>query len=821
MHSKNYFFPCLLAGITLLLLYLTVPEGSLFGSNTDWFSQHVSIADAFRKTFYAQKTLFPDFSSLGAGSNFYSYAYYGYLRPDILIGCLLPMVSMKSIIIVYSIGGVVSSVLLFYHFLRKQNLEAFYAFLGGLLMACSTCFFHAHMQIMFVNYFPFLLLSLLSINRLKQTGRMCGLILSLFFVYLHSFYFSIACIFVCLLYLWYLGVTKTLFLRFLISVAVSVSMAGVLLLPTAFVLLEFKKDAGTTTLRDILGIQVSFRSLLYSRYGCGTSLVCLYALILGIRQKDLRKLNFCLLLCMCVNLVAYVLNGTLYVRSKILIPFLPLILLSCVLTLKRLTEGRIYHRFWAYLLCLVPFFWEKPGPWMLVDAALLLCFLILTKRCLNPALCLLLTIAPAILYLQTGRMDVFVPEKENRQTKFSSEEIAAVYQDPNARFDCLVEPLANANYLAVPQANKTSVYSSNTNTLYSRFFYDIIKNPIRINNRVALLAEANPFFEYLMGVRYLETHTDKIPYGYQVLKESSDKDGSYVLAENTHVLPVAYASLNLMGEEQFDRLSFPYTLDTLTNNTIVPGSQDNDYASKIKPFPLSFSIPNTATIECKATNKDAFELQVKQETSFCLPLNTSFSDQILILSFRVESLDGKEVSITINHTKNKLSDANAPYPNKNHQFTYVLSSAQDWNSLKVTLSPGHYRILEFEAYQMDGKDLGNPSVIPFKMDTPTGKEVLTGKINLEQDGYFVTSLPYQKGYTALVDGKPQKIEIVNKAFVGFPIKKGEHDIVLTFHAPWKRTGIFFSLSGFLLLALISLYSSKEKIFFLPVIRKRR
>lgn len=820
MRSKNYCFPCLLAGITLLLLYLTVPGGFLFGSDTDWFSQHVTIADAFRKTFYAEKTIFPDFSSLGAGSNFYSYAYYGYLRPDILIGCLLPMVSMKSIIIVYSIGGAVGSVLLFYLFLRKQHLDAFYSFLGGLLMACSTCFFHAHMQIMFVNYLPFLLLALLSLNRMKQTGRVCGFILSLFFVYLHSFYFSIACIVVCLLYLWHLGMTRALFARFLFGTAVSVSMAGVLLLPTAFVLLEYKKDAGATTLSEILGIQVSLRSLLYSRYGCGASLVSLYALILGLRQKDLRKLNLCLLLCMAVNLVSYVLNGTLYVRSKILIPFLPLVLYSCAVTLKRLMEGRIRHSLFAYLLCLVPLFMEKPSLWMLMDAALLLCFLLLTKKRLQPALCLLLAIAPAVLYLQTGRMDEFVPAKDSRQTKFSAAEIASLCRDPNARFDCLVEPLANANYLAFPQIQKTSVYSSNTNTLYSRFFYDIIQNPIRINNRVALLSEANPFFEYLMGVRYLETHTDKVPYGYQIRKERSDQDGSYVLAENEHVLPMAYASHNLMGEEQFDRLSFPYTLDAIANNTIVPGSQDNGYVSKIRPFPLSFSVPDTETIAWAKTGEAEWELRVAQESSFRLPLNASLSEQILIVSFQVESLDGREVSIDINHSKNKLSSSKAPYPNKNDRFTYVLSSNRDWNSLRVTLSPGHYRIRQFEAYQMNAGDLGNPSVIPLETDTPEGKEVLAGKIALEQDGYFVTSLPYQKGYTALVDGKPQELEIVNKAFVGFPIKKGEHDIVLTFHAPWKRPGIIFSVSGFLLLALAALYS-RRKAFCAPLSETRR
>lgn len=809
MSRKNFWYPCLLAGFTLLLLYLIVPDGYLFGSNTDWFSQHVGIADYLRKTFYEQKTLFPDFSNLAAGSNFYSYSYYGYLRPDILIGCLLPMISMKYVIIVYSIAGAVASVLLFYLFLRKQNLEAFYCFLGGFFMSCSTCFFHAHMQIMFVNYLPFLLLALMSADRLKQKKKMGSLIASLFFVYLHSFYFSIACIFVCLLYLWHSGMTKDLFFRFSLCVAVSVSMAGILLLPTAFVLLEHKKDTAATSLREILGINDTLSSLLYSRYGCGTTLISLYALLLGIRQKESRRLCVTLLLCMCVNLVAYVLNGTLYVRSKILIPFLPLVLLNCVFILRKLMQGTISHSLVAYLLCLIPFFRQDPDVWMLLDAGLLLCFLLLTKKCLQPALCLILTAAPALIYVQTGRMDVFVPAEDKRQTLFSSEEIASVYQDSNARFDCLVEPLANANYLAVPDAKKTSVYSSNTNTLYSRFFYDIIKNPIRINNRVALLPDANPFFESLMGVRYLETHADKVPYGYQVLKKRSDENGNYVLAENPDVLPIAYASYNLLGEEQFDRLNYPYTLDTIANNTVVPGSLDNGYTSKIQPYQLPEPDLELSSIQCTHPEEDSYELKIEEEASATIPLGASFFNKILMISFQVESLDGKEVSISINHSKNKLSNAGAPYPNRNFTFTYILSSNQDWDCLNITFSPGHYRISQFQAYQMDAEELGNSSAVPLQLESPKGKEVLNGQITMESDGYFVTSLPYQKGYTALVDGKERKIEIVNKAFVGFPLEKGEHEVVLVFHAPGKRAGIFFSLTGFLLFALTFLHSRRK------------
>ena len=810
MNYKKLLYPCLLTGFTLLLLYLVVPDGSLFGSDTDWFSQHVGIADYFRKTFLEQKTIFPDYSVLGAGSNFYSYAYYGYLRPDILIGCLLPGVPMKYIIIAYSIAGVIASVLLSYRFLRNQKLEPFYCFLGGLLMACSACFFHAHMQLMFVNYLPFLLLALMSVDRIRKHGAMTGLVLSLFLIYLHSFYFSIACIAVCFLYLWYQGLTKSLFLRFAFSVALSVCMAGILLLPTAYVLLENKKDAGVTTLREILGFNVSLKTLLYSKYGCGATLVALYGLLLGIRRKETRTLSLLLLFCMTCNLLSYVLNGTLYVRGKILIPFLPLVLFICILSLREVMQGRLSHSPVAFLLCLVVLVLGKPDTLILMDAFVLLAFLLLTRKYPYPAICLMLVLIPSLLYIQTGRTDQFVSSQDKRQTLFSSEEIASVYQDRYARFDCLVEPLANVNYLATPWERQTAVYSSTTNTLYSRFFYDIMKNPIRINNRVALLPDANPFFLSLMGVRYLETHEDKIPYGYQVLKERADEDGSYVLAENSGVQPLAYASYRLMREEDFDQLDFPYTLDAITNNTVVEDCAKKSFQSLIQPVKLNGISLDIPSITSTQTEPGAYELQVSEETACQIPLGSSLLHQILILSFEVQSMDGKEVSISINHRKNKLSAKDAPYPNGNHTFTYILSSNTSWDCLNLVFSPGHYSIRSFQAYQMDATKLGNPDTVPLEQEEPVQKEVLTGTINLSQDGYFVTSFPYQTGYTALVDGKEHSIEIVNKAFVGFPLEKGKHQITLLFHSPWKRAGIAFSIIGFLLFGLMIIYEFRHK-----------
>ena len=78
---------------------------------------------------------------------------------------------------------------------------------------------------------------------------------------------------------------------------------------------------------------------------------------------------------------------------------------------------------------------------------------------------------------------------------------------------------------------------------------------------------------------------------------------------------------------------------------------------------------------------------------------------------------------------------------------------------------------------------------------------MNGKINMPEDGYFVTSYTYSRGYTAYVDGKEVATEQVNKAFVGFPLQKGAHEIRIEFHAPGKSIGLLLSLAAAVVLIL--------------------
>ena len=85
----------------LILIAVLLGFNNLYGSNTDWISQHSVIPDYFRKIFYETGNLVPDLAiNIGAGQNIFNYSYYGLLSPVILVSYILPIIDMTTYIII-------------------------------------------------------------------------------------------------------------------------------------------------------------------------------------------------------------------------------------------------------------------------------------------------------------------------------------------------------------------------------------------------------------------------------------------------------------------------------------------------------------------------------------------------------------------------------------------------------------------------------------------------------------------------------------------------------------------------------------------------
>ncbi|MGN1413392.1 MAG: YfhO family protein [Anaerovoracaceae bacterium] len=723
-----------LGGLELLTLFLlllpAVCSGSFFGSEGDWYSQHVGAAELLRQTMLEQGTLFPQFVPAGGGSNLYDFAYYGFLRPDVVLSCLIPQVEMKYVIAGYSILEVLASGGICFFWLTSQNLSSRLSFCGGLLLVSAACFFHAHHQIMFVNYMPFLLLALMGVDRIVLQKGNSLLTVSLLMIALHSFYYLPVCLLVCGMYAAYrlasweesrsenaAALLRKTVMQGLLAAVLAVAMAGVLLLPAALDILDGSKDAGSFRQIPLQPVDVTFKSLLYQPYGCGMTCFALLCLVSAlVRRRDkLRFLAAAVLSCLMIPAVWLVLNGFLYARPKILIPLVPLIVFICCQQMKafRLEESR--------------------------------------RGRLLP-----LILIPAVLVsLLVNCSENWIPADDDRQNPAVLQQLETCISPEDAacyRMEILSDSLVNCN-LPVSRGEgsrlqllgRTAMYSSVSSSLYSRFYCDGIGNPISIQNRVALLPAENPVFLWFMGVQYLVTEVDQVPAGYRVMAEKNGK----VLAENPEVLPVCYGASAPLAEKD-----------------------EPEHFLEIFPW-------NTAE-ENMVSEKDGELLRIRMD---------------------VEQKDGKEVVISIGNIKNKLSGSNAPYPNGNSHFQFILAK-EPGNMPEVKASGGRYSVSGVQIQTMDWEK--RKKQIEEKYDitsaapetyAPDGRTMFHGSVAMKKDGWLVTSFPYREGYAILADGKPLKVQKVNTAFAGAKLSAGVHHIEVRYEAPGFREGLAVSLAG--------------------------
>lgn len=778
----------LLTGLTFLLLYLPMEQGAIFGSEGDWYSQHVGAAEALRQTMLSAKGIFPQFVGIGGGINAYDLAYYGLLRPDVLISVLMPNVEMREIISAYAAAGAVASVNVTYLWLKGKKFTTGHAFAGAVLMAAATCFFHAHHQIMFINYMPFLVLALMGIDRILSDKNSLLLTISLFLVCMHSFYYAPTCMVVCFLY--YLhqlvnsGNTRKEALRITaktaFAVILAICLAAVLLIPTGLAILSTEKDAGLFAEEKLETINLTFSGLLYQPYSCGMTMITLYLLLLSLHDKKKRWLTAAVLLILMVPAIWYVCSGFLYAREKILIPLVPLIVWICTDTLAKIAEGKQKVLLLPALLCAVPVFMRREEEWallILADGLIVLAWVLLQRmgkipqRTKTAATALLLMLPLCVNFGVNSELEHWLKKDDNRQSWFSFGDITMFASESLYRFDYLSNNYVNSNVLPDGALNKTAMYSSVTSDTYGKFYYDIMGNPISLRNRVVLMPNQNSLFNYFMGIRYVLTGEQQVPYGY----ETVFRRNGYVLAENPHVLPMCYGTDRVVTEAEGGSAAFPYTMAKLCGVSV---KEENPAEYFEENFPLTYD---------EGT-----------EGKHTIQLKEMLKDKALVISFHIDRKDDMQVLININGMANNLSSWYAPYPNEHYDFTYVLSDAEGLSQLEIVMSKSRYNLENLKVYTVDipkaeAQDIAVPTLAEdFQAN---GSDIFDGTVNMKKDGYFVTSYPYKKGFRILVDGKARKAEKVNTAFVGFPLENGKHSIKISYEAPGFSAGAAVSAAA--------------------------
>ena len=570
---------------------------------------------------------------------------------------------------------------------------------------------------------------------------------------------------------------KPLF-HLLIAYVGIVLLTAIYTIPTLYVIADGSKSVSSTHLLDLLMPTFSLKGLLYNNYGCGFTYLIWILIVCGLYKKKTRLLSLIIIISMFCPLISFIMNGFLYARSKILIVFIPLIILQAGLVLEDFTFRINYS---MLILIILPLFFITQPYLVCIDLIVSLTILYFYKH--HQQIVFIYLLIPLLVVYFNNPTTSFI--STNQYQNYSNEEVETLIQ--RNKINTLVnlnQSKQNMNQTYQNQITRISGYTSTNHKLYNSYLYDTLKLPISINNRVAQIDQNHLFYLKLMSVDSIVSK--KKIEGYQKV----DEINGLKLYQSQDVKPIAYATNQLYSQNQFQKLKYPYTLDTLYHQAIVKDG-NNDYQSQFIKEDMGL--------------KKEYQIKNNKKTHINYQLNRKTNNEIIVIEGDViNHLPLQSVSITINGIKNKLSKSTSPYYNQNTHFTYLLTAQQ----LSISLSKGHYDLKNIQTYSLNKNALKNIKVDPLSINK--GKDILNGTINVSNDGYFITRIPYDRGYQILVDHQEVKSEVVNEAFLGCKIKKGKHQIQIKFTPYGYRLGFILSYFGFMVVFIHYLIERKIK-----------
>ncbi len=352
-----------------------------------------------------------------------------------------------------------------------------------------------------------------------------------------------------------------------------------------------------------------------------------------------------------------------------------------------------------------------------------------------------------------------------------------------------------------------TVFNSSANVSFNRLTHAMGLSSWPGSNRYAYY-ESSPFTNVLCGLKYLLDRDDQHPETTGLTQIASA--GRSVLYRNDYYLSLGFMTDAAFGDyvspdEEKNSIKMQEEMfraatgveaplyDHLTRSEVSAGE-----GGTIRPTGYSGTQYSYSTKD--ATGKVTFTIDYE------IP-----RDGLAVLSTRYPHNDCKEVTVYRNDekifTRNiripellSLGDCKA---GDKLTLSYTIPSGVADRAIIADVALMNDEVFT-EGYATLADEVWN---VTYSADTE-----LRGTINVRNDGLFYTSVPYEPGWTATVDGKEvalaegysakEKNVAVKNAVVCFPLTAGHHEIVLTYRAPGLTLGMV--ISGVSLLAFVAL-----------------
>lgn len=321
----------------------------------------------------------------------------------------------------------------------------------------------------------------------------------------------------------------------------------------------------------------------------------------------------------------------------------------------------------------------------------------------------------------------------------------------------------------------------------------------------------------LAGVKYFFKPDEvkaPVPFGYKKAADTSDgqSNGLYV---NEYALPIGYFYDSYISPKAYDGMDPMDKQQALLEGILIDDIPDNvselDYRSGI--IDLEYNIINAEGIELT----DELIRNTGGDGSITLSADIPSGCEIFLRIDGIELYGDRGIcSVNVSRVLNDEMIVQSQAPIHNRNFTWPVMR----DGITYNLGYGGEGINEFRISLPDMVTIGYNSIklmavpmsgYPEKIaglkaselkDIKITPDRISGRINVDTDGFLQFSIPYSIGWSAYDNGSKTELVRSDIMYMAVPLEAGEHTIELKYHVPYFFPGMCISLVTAVILMLI-------------------
>lgn len=297
--------------------------------------------------------------------------------------------------------------------------------------------------------------------------------------------------------------------------------------------------------------------------------------------------------------------------------------------------------------------------------------------------------------------------------------------------------------------------------------------------------QTDPVTNAMLNIRYLIGKN--LPIDDSDFKQIA-KSGNSRLYESIYPLSIGYMTADTIRTWNYEQENPFMVLDDY-----VRAVTQNKYTSvftEIEPVDVS-----AANIELSSTGDGMWDSTLKNETKKSKTILTYQAQQTGKQYLFIEADDADAITVSQEKKDDKIeirndcgSIVNLGEMDSGTEFTVTIEYKEGKGGSVVS----HVCTMD-EAVWQDAYKMLSASMLDV---TDYGDSCLKGTINVQEDGVFVTSVPYEAGWQLKVDGHTREInELIGGAWISTSLSAGEHQIELSFRPPGLIAGLLITLAS--------------------------